>query len=284
MIRVSSLLIALALVAGCPFAALAQEQDRMADTDGSIEDFIGRPFLEIDYGFAQPKFKDASFDFASLGLLEFKLGYSLRDSVQASVVSLAESFLFASFVNTDLGASAGDDEVGSKLSRFGFGNRMGHGYQGESMGLDLYNLNSMHWTKLEPDGDASSDPEAQAIFDRYGSSHRFGVLTESGVKLGIRGSLALTAGIEGAIIYPRYVFWPWLGSALIYSSVQGIVEVFADDAMRSSPQVGPVLYFLLKSGVSLAYYLAVREDMNWPFDSETPLTMETFKIGSSFTF
>jgi hypothetical protein len=28
----------------------------------------------------------------------------------------------------------------------------------------------------------------------------------------------------------------------------------------------------------------MQQDMNWPFDTETPLTVEAFKVGASFTF
>ena len=36
--------------------------------------------------------------------------------------------------------------------------------------------------------------------------------------------------------------------------------------------------------MSLGYYMLMREDMNWPFDSETPLTVESAKLGAVITF
>ena len=60
--------------------------------------------------------------------------------------------------------------------------------------------------------------------------------------------------------------------------------IFADQIVQSSPTLGPILHFLLKNGASLGYYLLVRDDMNWPFASETPLTVESFKLGAAITF
>ena len=48
--------------------------------------------------------------------------------------------------------------------------------------------------------------------------------------------------------------------------------------------IGPALHFLLKSAVSYGYYMALREDMAWPFGCETPLTVESFKLGAAITF
>ena len=283
-------LILLAVVASAclPSAALAQGGGTTPRSSSSFEAAIyegrARPFIAIDYGMATPRFKGAGFDFESIGLLEVKLGYTDLDSVSSSVVSLMDSYLFASWGSADFGSSGGDGDVGSKFNRFGGGSRLGYGYQGKSRGLDLYNQNSMNWTQVEATDYDAADPEAQAIFDRYGSSYRFGQLMEAGMKFRIAPALALSAGVEGAIIMPRYVFWPWLGSVAIYSGVQSMVEYFAGDILAASPKVGPVIYFLLKTGVSLGYYLASRDDMNWPFGYETPLTVESFKLGATFTF
>lgn len=280
-VLVSLVLLTSALVA---VAAAAEEAETVVvDSEEGLVKGI-RPTLSVDYGLTTPQFNGADFDFETIGLLEFKLGYTSLDRGHAGVVSMLDSYLFASFANSGLGSSGDAQAVGSEFNRFGGGNRVGYGYQGKSVGLDLYNQNSLNWTEFSAEDYDTVNPEAQAIFDRYGSQHRFGHLMEAGVKFRVTPSLALTAGAEGAIVYPRYVFWPWFGSTAIYTVLQSAVEYFAEDIMESTPGAGPVLYFLLKTGVSLGYYLASQSDMNWPFDRETPVTMESFKIGASFAF
>jgi hypothetical protein len=278
-----------AAASACLYSDAIAQSGNSADSEPTESEelmFIpgGRPFLEVDYGMTTPQFKGASVDFKTIGLLEFKLGYKDVDFEDKGVISIWESYFFASFANADLGSSGGEGDVDSKFNRFGIGNRFGRGFQRKSIGVDLYNQDAANWTEVSAADYDAADPEAQAIFDRYGSQYRFGQLMEAGMNFRFSPSFAVSAGLEGAIVYPRYVFWPWLGSVAIYSVTQGAVEYFADEIIDPSPRAGRVLYFLLKAGVSLGYYLASRDNMNWPFDSETPLTLESFKLGATYTF
>jgi hypothetical protein len=71
---------------------------------------------------------------------------------------------------------------------------------------------------------------------------------------------------------------------MIIQTGLGMVSTFSDDIMKSSPLFGPIIYFVLKNGLAYAFYQGVKEKMNWPFDSETPMTMENIKFGISITF
>lgn len=264
-----------------PSLVLGQQDEPMPT---SVKIDVASPFLEVSYGMASPAFKDAGFDYENIGMLEFKAGYGFIDSSAGSIVAILDSYLFFSLASSDLGSSGSAEDEGSKFNRFGMGNRLGFGYQGETRGLDLYNQNALHWTEFTAADGTVPGPEAEAVFDRLGSQHRFGHLMEAGAEVRLSPSMALNVGAEGAVIYPRYVFWPWLGSVAIYSALQGTVEYFADAVMESSPSMGPVIYFVLKTAVSAGYYFATQDDMNWPFDSERPVTVGSLKIGATFSF
>ena len=62
------------------------------------------------------------------------------------------------------------------------------------------------------------------------------------------------------------------------------IDYFVNEVMDSTPAAAPIINFLLKNGFAYGVYLLEREKMNWPFETETPLTMETFKVGLTFTF
>jgi len=140
------------------------------------------------------------------------------------------------------------------------------------------------WTKFDPVDSTGISEEDRKILDRYAGAFRFGHSGEAGVKLQIAKTFGIVVGYEFAVVYPRHIFWPWLGSHIIQSTALGMISTFSEDIVNSSPIFGPVMYFLLKNGVMYAFYQGYKEKMNWPFDSETPLTIETFKIGASLTF
>jgi hypothetical protein len=285
-----TLLFLIVLAVCLPPLASAQLGRWGEDAEGDLDTMIrsGRfsPFIEANYGLSKPRFEGYEGSFNTLGVLELKLGFAALDSIRSALVSLDERYAFVSYTGEDIRPSgtADEGEVSTELARFGLGNRLGYGYGGKGLTFEMYNQNSLNWTKLTPLQYDSMDPEAQAIFDRYENTFRFGQLMEAGVKVHVARSIALSAGAEGAVIFPRHVFWPWLGSAMIYSGVQGALQYFSEAIIDTSPVIGPALHFLLKSAVSYGYYMALREDMAWPFGYETPLTVESFKLGASITF
>ena len=262
------------------------EQEGAEDFESMVRSGRFRPFIEANYGMAQPKFKGLEGSFSTLGIAELKLGFAATDSIHSALESLDERYAFASYLNEEIipSSQTSEGEIGSELTRFGFGNRLGYGLGPKLLSLQLYNQNSLNWTKILPVDYDMMGPEAQAIFDRYEDKFRFGQLMEAGVKLQLFRSLAVSAGAEGAVIFPRHVFWPWLGSAMIYSGVQGGLQFFSEAITESSPVIGPILFFVLKTGASLGYYMLLRDDEYWPFGYERPLTVESFKLGASITF
>ena len=64
----------------------------------------------------------------------------------------------------------------------------------------------------------------------------------------------------------------------------GVVEKFAKDIVKGSPVLGPILYFALTNGLTYGYYLALSNNMHWPFESEVPMLNNMGKIGISISF
>jgi hypothetical protein len=285
-----SLLLTIVIALCLPQLASAQMGRWDNEGEGEFEFLIKtgkmRPFIEVNYGLAKPKLKGLDHSFHTLGTAELKLGFASQDSLRSALVSLDERYAFAGFMGDGLSPSGSPEEgdIASELTRFGFGNRLGYGYGGKGLKFEMYNQNSLNWTRILPIGYDTMAPEVQAVFDRYEDKFRFGQLMEAGVKVRLIRSLSVSAGVEGAVVFPRHVFWPWAGSAMLYSGVQGGLQYFSEQIIAVSPVIGPALHFLLKTGVSAGYYMLLRDDMNWPFGYERPLTVESFKLGASITF
>ena len=244
-----------------------------------------RPFVEGIYGIGEPKHTKFTDSFSKFGLIEARVGYSEIKKYRKTMWELDERFAFGNYLSSD--ADFLEDKSGnikSEAYRFGFGNRLGYGYKLGPVALIPYNQNQFIWTKLMTTRPEDISLEDNDILDRYEGTYRFGVSTEGGVKLEMFEFLSVVASYELAVVYPRVIFWPWLGSYVIMQTGLGVVSVFSEDIVKSSPLLGPIIYFLLKNGISYAFYTGLQDRMNWPFESETPLTMQSVKLGASIKF
>jgi hypothetical protein len=245
-----------------------------------------RPLVEVTYGKAMIKHQKFVDVLPENAIAEVKLGYSQIQKYERMVWELDERFIYGSYISDDLDNTftLEPGDISAIVRRIGFGNRLGYGYQLGPIELLFYNQNGLAWTKIQTNRSNDLIAGDNDILDRYEGTFRFGMNTEGGLKLQFFKSVALTGSYELAAVYPRHVFWEWLGSYIIMNAGVGLVSVFSDDIIHSSPTFGPIFYFLLKNGISYAFYQGVKDKMNWPFDSETPMTFENIKLGISFTF
>jgi hypothetical protein len=246
----------------------------------------GRPYIEATYGLGKPKQELFIGEFARLGAIELKMGYSAIKPHKDFVSSLYDRFLFGGQFKQEWDTSSENDpnQVESKMSRFGGGARQGYGYAFGKFVLLPYNQFTFVWTKLEstpPTGLAQEDAD---ILNRYEGSYRFGQASEGGIKLNAFKFLSITGGYEAAVVFPRHLFGKWLGSFTFMSVGLSAATLFSERVVDSSPVFGPLMFFILRNGVAYGFYKGMQQDMNWPFDTETPLTVEAFKISAAITF
>ena len=200
--------------------------------------------------------------------------------------SIDDRYIFGSYLSTDLYPSDEDTAgtVRTEIPRFGFSQRDGYGYKVGPFQLLGFNTFSFAWTELKSKRPAGISEGDASILDRYEGTFRFGHVYDGGIQFQLFKSLALNGSFEGAVIFPRLVFWEWLGSFLIQYTAISALTVWSEDIVERAQFVGPVLYLALKSALYYAFYNAMTYNMNWPFNSEKPLTIETFKVGVSITF
>lgn len=274
----------------------AQNQQSDNDTtESQVEEVIdwawkGKfyPYIEVTAGLSQFHHEKFQGTLPENGLGEIKLGYSQIEQYEKIIWELDQRFFMGSYMDEDMASftnpAAGDFR--SNVTRFGFGNRLGYGYQLGAIELLPFFQSGLVWTRIRTDSLSYNNlsQNDRDILARYENVFRFGMHTEGGIQLQLLKSIALIGSYELAVVYPRHIFWPWLGSYIIIQTGLGMVSTFADDIMKSSPLFGPIIYFVLKNGLAYAFYQGVKEKMNWPFESETPMTMENIKVGISITF
>jgi hypothetical protein len=244
-----------------------------------------RPFFEANYGLGTPKHKAFANDFSQVGLAEFKIGLGEIKQVKDYIYSIDDRYLYASYISKDIDYDY--EDVGAevtKATRFGSGNRTGYGYRAGEIDFLPYAFLSLAWTRIDPGSTVGLSAQEIELLERYDGPFRFGQASEAGVKLGLFKTISLTGGYEYAVIFPRHLFAKWLGSFTIQSIGYSAISLYGERIVDSSPVLGPILYFLLQNGVTYAFYWQMRDNMNWPFETETPLTFESLKLGASITF
>lgn len=295
-------LLALFLIVILSVPALPQDDKEEADTTdsgwewGDWEDwnhemdidigFKGSPTLVLRYGLSKMSIDNFTGQFADPNLLEIKLGYTNERDYkwEENIIKYDFKFLFLSNISTDISnASVSEGELKSNLWRFGGGKASGYGYKIGKGGVIPYYSYDLSWSRLDMKGQTVQDTD-KATVGNFDGSFRFGTNSEAGIKFKLIPMVSLDASYERAIIFPRHLFWKWLGSVAIESIGQFLVDGFVNEIMHSSPYAGPVMSFVLKNALSYGIYELRQSKMNWPFSSTAPLAYDQFKFGVIVNF
>jgi len=244
------------------------------------------PFMKVNIGYGFPGQNNFTGGFSSIGISDIELGYTEYKQYSDFVYKLDDRYLFGSYFTSDatvFGKNA-PSEVDTKGWRFGLGHNIGYGYKIWEFSLIPYNQNQLVLTSLtfsEKDSLSQNDGD---ILNRLEGDARFGVSTEGGVRFYIAETISLNASFEGAVVFPRFVVFSWLGSFALQAVSVNLVSLFSESIVKSSPFFGPIMYLVLRNAITFAWFYAVKDQQYWPLESETPFTLETFKLSASLTF
>ncbi len=268
--------------------------------DWQMWELKGVPFIELNYALGSLDQKNMNYDFAKVGLAELKLGYSSRKNFfEEKVVAFQNKYFFISRMGSDITSNKSKvGELGSSMWKFGFAKRKGYGYKFNEFyllpynssgivwsGLDMKNYPPSIWPAVYPPLEGQIKAESDIKFlERINQTLKFGTTYESGFNFDFASSVAFNVGYETIVIFPSYLVWKHLGSFIIESAGAQLLNNFIDEIANSSPIMLPFVNLLLKGAYQYAFYTLKKDKMNWPFNTEAPLTKESIKFGISFIF
>lgn len=250
--------------------------------------FLDKPFIELNNGTSQLSLDGFGSKFSSAGLIELKLGSATqyKSRFSKNVLKYFNSYVFINKISSSLDYktnSAGT--LPFDMWRFGAGKKEGYGAKIGSMSITPYTSSSLTWSALDmrnfPDASIADDNIALAKFNK---SMRFGTSSEGGIIFNVLPMVSLEAKYERSAIFPRTLFWKFAGSYIIEEGGMQLVDNFVSRVLRNQPLAGVIVNFVLKNAYSYGIYELRKSKMNWPFDTEAPLMLESFKFGVSFTF
>ncbi len=270
--------------------AFAQDDNHDWDDWDSWKDFTftyrRSPTASLYYGWTTTTHDGFGGTIAPSGYLQVKIGGSRvrMEEASAKIVNYKYEYFDLARYAPRLTGSPPAGEVNKETWRFGGVWESGFGYgTPSSFSLLLYNGGGMNWSEVTyPDQQLL--PGDSAILDLYRDTFRFGTLTEGGLKVRLTDLVMIDGAYERSLIFPRHLFMKWVGSALLEVVAQGGVDWFVNRVMESSPGAAPVVNFVLKNGVSYAFYELRKTKMTWPFSSDPAMLNDTFKVGLTLTF
>lgn len=242
------------------------------------------PFLEGGFGVGVDSKKDFGGSFAPTGILEGRLGYT--DLLKKrGVLDLEERFIYGGYSSSQYSPVTADEgDITNDMIRAGVGARNGFGWDIGVMRLIPYSGYSFDVSKSTFTPAAAISQADSEFVNRIAGAYRFGESFEAGVQIRIFQSLAINAAAHGQIVFPRIVFPEWIGSYAIMAGSLIALSTFSEDIVNSSEVLGPILYFVLRNGLAYAFFAAMKDKGNWPFPSEQPLAVESFKLSAMIIF
>ena len=254
------------------------------------DDFFykGSPSMEFSYGQSNISLKNYGSEIQDAGILELKLGWHKeKNTYSKKIVKYKNNFMHGAYISSNIKASNSTSGAPTTL-RFGLGSSSGYGYKlGTKASMLLYNSNSFTWTRYDYGTRTYTMEYTQPPFDKlddFNQSLRFGSSTEGGIIIPLTGIINLQAAYDRTIVFPRHMVWKQLGSVMLETASQSLIDAFVFAVFKSSPAAAPVVSFLLKNGLSYGLYELRREEMNWPFNTAEPLLFDSYKLGLTFTF
>ncbi len=247
-----------------------------------------KSFIEIYYGLNSLKYKPylANKNVAQGSLTEIAYGRQTKNPAgNYRIAEFEDEYFFSSYFSGL--TPKNNSEINFNLWRFGLALRKGYGYYtGINISIFPYYQMGLTWNR----GDFA-EPNIRtftgevSFFKRFNKNLRFGTINNAGLNIGITNFLSIGGSFETAVIFPRYLALKQFGSFFIeLLSQTGIDYLTKGVIVKAAPNITPVAYFLLKNGLSYLFFSLKKEKMNWPFNTEAPLTFETYKFHITIAF
>jgi hypothetical protein len=249
-----------------------------------------KDFIEVSYGFGNFKHKNIDSDFKAISQNEIILGRRfIKPIFGFKLIYFTDNYLFSSYSNNLSNESSVSKNILSETWRFGLGYRKGYGYKLGNMAIMPYNHMGFSWSKnnfsLLSSSQFNSNPFDIRNLDFYDEEIKFGTSNTGGFDIQISRIFGIGASYETVVIFPYHKFWKQFGSFFIETISQTGIDFLTEGVLiKAIPSFTPILYFLMKNGLSYYLFTLKQEKMNWPFTTVAPLTLEVIKVDLKITF
>lgn len=266
-------------------ALLAAPDQSEAQPYSLVDTPLRQLTLETSYGFASATLREFGNPIAPTLHLEAMLGIKryLFSKHSNAIVDYAHPHAFAGYYAGLV--APGETGIGRQTAamnafRFGLGIRDGIGYRLEQVAITP-TINSAMLFASPTFSRLPENPDSASRAERF-SGLRFGTLTAAGLDFQVASTFAINFNYDWMLLFPRFVALQFLGSHFLQWGMQIGAGYLIDAAFGAAPQLLPIAHFLIKNAINFALYALRLNRMHFPFESEAPLSVQTFKVGVSF--
>jgi hypothetical protein len=255
-----------------------------SDFEMSIDlDIFEHPYIGLNYGMTRFNNNLSTQNFLDVGRASLKLGYFTQEHYKTDyLVRHKNKHIFINNFTKDLFKAKTVQPLELSAWQFGFGNEKGYGYKFGSSAIIPYVVSEYSWTQI--DTDLKKSGADSSMLNLYYNYFRFGQTAGTGIQFQIIPLISLDANYSFGIVFPRHLFWKHLGSLIVEEIGNSSLDWFIKKIFKFTPEAGPIVNFVLKSGLSYAFFVLRKEKMNWPFNTTSPLTHESYNVGLKFNF
>jgi len=246
-------------------------------------------FLDLSYGLSQPNFPSGVFDEVLAPAYASDLMYGffrINDKVNIpGVIYHSSEYIMLSNVSSHFKP---EEDFPKGLTtdtwRFGFGIRNGYGYElGGDKAFMFYHDGAITWSQIDFEQQAKKDYNNKEIM-RYDEEMKFGTRFGSGIIYRFGSVVHLNIGYSHSLVFPESNTFKIFGAWMVDNIVQRWIDVFEVELKARYGKYWPVAQFVYKTTMSVFLYQLRRNQMNWPFASDAPISFDSYKFGISFVF
>lgn len=291
--RSTPIILACILLMSEAIFAQGGRMNRRKDKDTN-EVSVKKPYVDLFYGQSSisrngflGEFSDATIYGISLGLKKEKMHKESNDIIIQDKTGLTFSLGRTPEIGQSDSSYWSIPVASTNTMEFwslGSVNGTGYGYQFGENALILTVEDNATWNSFIPRSFALAQTplDWQYMRDMDGTM-RFGSSMTSSIECRLSNTLTLKGGYTWNQVLPRHMFWYWLGSEVIEGLAGAAIDNVITNFGNISPKSLPVMHFILKSALLYGVKELRRTQMNWPFETATPMNITYWNIGVGLT-
>ena len=248
-----------------------------------------KDFIEIGYGIGKLSNSLINSPFSNLSNSEIIIGRRFqKPTARYKLIEFSDNYLYSSYVDDYKENTIDNDKISYEIWRFGFGYRKGFGYRLGDIAVFPYYHIGIGWNKIN-----INTPQIEGVhisvndslrLKNYDDEIKFGTSNIGGLDFNLSSTLSLGASYETAVIFPYYQTWKHIGSFFIETFAQTGIDFLTEGVIiKAVPSITPIIYFMLKNGLSYYLFTLKKDEMNWPFQSTSPIAIESYKFSLKIT-